>query len=68
MNAVTVIHLCFSLQFLCRTQLVGYSQETVSEIKKCIDDWIIGGKAVGQTFMVGNANLTVSLLASCTIL
>ena len=45
-----------------RTQLVGYSRETVSEIKKCIDDWIIAGKATGQTFTLGSSNLTVSCM------
>lgn len=49
------------LSLLCRTQIVGYNQETVSQIKKCIDDWVIDGKASGQAFSVGNTNLTVSL-------
>ena len=45
----------------CRTQIVGYSKETVGDIKKCIDNWIIAGKAIGQSLTLGGSNLTVSL-------
>ena len=44
-----------------RTQIVGYSKETVDDIKKCIDNWILAGKAIGQSLTIGGSNLTVSL-------
>lgn len=55
--------MCSSLHFTCRTYIVGHSEQSVGEIKKCIDNWIISGKATGQFLTLGGSNLTVSLLA-----
>lgn len=46
----------------CRTQIVGYSKETVGDIRKCINNWIIAGKETGQSLTLGGSNLTVSPL------
>lgn len=44
-----------------RTQLVGDDNVRSSQVKQCINDWIVSGPKATQSLSVGGSVLTVNL-------